>query len=91
MALEAREEIVLARRLLDFGLVLEAVAAESRPNFLCAYLYDLAGDFARFYENCPVLKAEGGARATRLALCELTARVLQQGLGALGISTTDQM
>ncbi len=91
LVLGAREEIVLARRLLDFGLVLETVADEYRPNFLCAYLYDLAGDFARFYENCPVLKAEGGARATRLALCDLTSRVLQQGLDALGIATTEQM
>ena len=89
--LEAREEIVLARRLLDFGLVLETVAGEYRPNFLCAYLYELAGDFARFYENCPVLKAEGAARASRLALCDLASRVLQQGLGALGIETTEQM
>jgi len=91
LTLGAGEEIVLARRLLNFGLVLEAVAEEHRPNFLCAYLYDLAGEFARFYENCPVLKAEGGARATRLALCDLTARVLQQGLDALGIATTEQM
>jgi arginyl-tRNA synthetase len=89
--LAAREEIALARRLLDFGLVLESVAEEYRPNFLCGYLYDLAGDFARFYENCPVLKAEGAARASRLALCGLTAQVLEQGLGALGIATTGQM
>jgi arginyl-tRNA synthetase len=89
--LDAREEIVLARRLLDFGLVLESVAEEYRPNFLCGYLYDLAGDFARFYENCPVLKAGDDSRATRLALCDLTARVLQQGLDALGIATTEQM
>ena len=59
--------------------------------FCARYLYDLAGDFARFYENCPVLKAEGPARATRLALCDLTARVLKQGLDALGIETTEQM
>ena len=91
LSLEAREEIVLARRLLDFDLILEAVADEHRPNFLCAYLYDLAGEFARFYENCPVLKAEGPARATRLALCDLASRVLQQGLDSLGIPTTEQM
>ncbi|MGA2554821.1 MAG: arginine--tRNA ligase [Verrucomicrobiota bacterium] len=91
MVLEAQEEIVLARRLLDFGLVLETVADEYRPNFLCGYLYDLAGDFARFYENCPVLRATGDSRASRLALCDLASRVLQQGLGALGIQTTEQM
>ncbi|MBI3875877.1 MAG: arginine--tRNA ligase [Verrucomicrobia bacterium] len=70
--LTAPEEIALAKRLLNFGLVLEAVAEEYRPNFLCNYLYDLAGLFARFYENCPVLKAEGAERATRLLLCDLT-------------------
>lgn len=85
------EELALARRLLNFGLELEGAAEDYRPNFLCGYLYELAGDFARFYENCPVLKAEGLARATRLALSQLTARVLKQGLDVLGIETTGQM
>ena len=85
------EELALARRLLNFGLELEGAAEDYRPNFLCGYLYELAGDFARFYENCPVLKAEGPARATRLALSQLTARVLKQGLDVLGIETTGQM
>jgi arginyl-tRNA synthetase len=89
--LNAPEEMALARRLLNFGLILEAAAEEYRPNFLCGYLYELAGDFARFYENCPVLKAEPPSRATRLALCDLTARVLKQGLDVLGIETTEQM
>ncbi len=90
-ALNAPEEIALAKQLMNFGLVLEAVAEEYRPNFLCNYLYDLAGLFARFYESCPVLKAEGVERATRLLLCALTGRVLKQGLEALGIETTEQM
>jgi arginyl-tRNA synthetase len=90
-ALQAAEEIALARRLLDFGLVLELVAQDYRPNFLCNYLYELAGHFTRFYEICPVLKAEDPARQTRLALCDLTARVLKQGLEVLGIETTELM
>lgn len=89
--LSAPEELALARHLLNFGLVLDAVAEDYRPNFLCEYLYELAGHFARFYENCPVLKAEGSARPTRLGLCDLTARVLKQGLDVLGIETTEQM
>ena len=87
----APEEAALARHLLNFGLALDGAAEDYRPNFLCAYLYELAGHFARFYENCPVLKAEGAERATRLALCDLTARVLQQGLEVLGIDTVEQM
>jgi arginyl-tRNA synthetase len=91
LALEAPDEIALARHLLNFGLVLEAVADDYRPNFLCAYLHELSGQFARFYESCPVLKAEGAQKATRLALCDLTARVIRQGLEVLGIETTEQM
>src|ERR1051325_5149966 len=87
----APEELALARQLLNFGLVLEAVAEECRPNFLCNYLYELAGLFARFYEACPVLKAAESERASRLVLCDVTARVLKQGLDVLGIETTEQM
>ncbi len=89
--LEAPEELALARHLLNFGLVLEAVAEDYRPNFLCNYLYDLAGRFTSFYENCPVLKSGPEQRASRLRLCELTARVLREGLNALGIQTLEQM
>jgi arginyl-tRNA synthetase len=91
LALAAPEELALARHLLNFGLVLEAVADDYRPNLLCNYLYDLAGRFTAFYENCPVLRAEATQRASRLVLCDLTARVLQQGLEALGIETLEQM
>lgn len=89
--LGASEEIALAKHLLNFGLTLEAVAAEYRPNFLCNYLYDLAGRYTAFYENCPVLKAEAATRASRLALCDLTARVLKQGLDVLGLEVLDAM
>jgi arginyl-tRNA synthetase len=89
--LSAAEELILARHLLNFGFALDAAAEDYRPNFLCGYLHELAGHFARFYENCPVLKGEGTARVTRLALCDLTARVLKQGLEVLGIETTEQM
>jgi arginyl-tRNA synthetase len=89
--LEAPEELALARLLLNFGLTLDAVAEEYRPNFLCNYLYELAGRFTSFYENCPVLKAGDRQRASRLALCDLTARVLAQGLQVLGIEVLEQM
>jgi len=90
--LAAPEELTLARHLLNFGITLEAVADELRPNYLCNYLFELAGKFTSFYENCPVLKADDAAtRDSRLALCALTARVLKQGLETLGIATVEQM
>ncbi len=85
------EELTLAKHLLRFGLVLELVIEESRPNYLCNYLYELAGLFGSFYENCPILKAEGDIRTQRLALCNLTGQVLKTGLETLGLETTDRM
>ena len=90
--LAAAEELTLAKHLLNFGITLEAVAEEYRPNYLCNYLFELAEKFSSFYENCPVLKAEDQAtKNSRLALCDLTARVLKRGLETLGIETVEQM
>ena len=91
ISLGAAEEIALGKHLLNFGLVLEGVVEEYRPNFLCNYLYELAGNFTRFYENCPVLKSDPAQRASRLLLCDLTGRVLKRGLDVLGIETLEQM
>ena len=89
--LEDKEELSLAMHLMNFGHTLEMVAEDHRPNYLCNYLFELAGRFSRFYEACPVIKAEERKRQSRLALCELTARVLQRGLDALGIEVTEAM
>jgi len=92
LPLAAQEELALARHLLNFGYALEGVVADYRPNFLCNYLYELAGRFSQFWENCPVLKAEDPAvRASRAALCDVTSRVLKLGLELLGIDTLERM
>ena len=55
-------------------------------------LYDLAGAFSVFYDNCPVLKApDENLRRSRLMLCDHTALVIRQGLELLGIETIEQM
>jgi len=92
ISLNQPQEFALAKHLLNFGLVLEAAADEYRPNFICTYLFELAGHFTSFYENCPVLKADSAEmRNSRLVLCDLTARVLKQGLEVLGIEVLEQM
>ena len=81
----------LARKLAQFAEAVPAVLDDFRPNLLANYLYELAGTFHGFFEACPVLKAEGAARATRLALCAVTARVLARGLDLLGIEVPERM
>ena len=62
------------------------------PHKLCTYLFDLATDFTSFYEHCPVLKADDEAtRASRLMLCDATARTMEHGLALLGIRAPEQM
>jgi len=89
--LQEPDELALAKQLLNFGFVLEGMVDECRPNYLCNYLFELSGYYAKFYESCPVLKAEEPQRSSRLLLCEVTAKVLQQGLEVLGIETTEKM
>ena len=85
------KERALALELLRFAEALEDVEADYRPNLLTAYLYDLAGCYSTFYDSLPVLKAEGPERSSRLALCDLTGRVLRKGLELLGIGTVEKM
>src|SRR5256714_4366807 len=84
-------EITLAKRLTQFAEIVPQVLNDFRPNILANYLFELANSFHTFYEACPVLKSEEPLRSSRLALCDLTGRVLQRGLDLLGIKVPDKM
>ena len=84
-------EMNLARKLVQFGETVPQVLDDFRPNILANYLFELANTFHGFYEACPVLKAEEPARGTRLALCEMTGRVLEKGLELMGIRVPERM
>jgi arginyl-tRNA synthetase len=86
------QERALALQLLQFDAAVHDTIDKFSPHRLCTYLFDLAQTFTAFYEACPVLK-EGyeTTRDSRLALCDLTARVLQQGLALLGIDSPERM
>jgi len=92
LTLEQPEERALAFELVEFQSALENVVRDYRPNFLTAYLYELANKYSSFFEKCPVLKAsDDDVRANRLFLCDLTARTIAQGLTLLGIQTVERM
>ncbi|QMT30488.1 arginine--tRNA ligase [Alysiella filiformis] len=81
----------LALELLKFEDVVNSVADTCYPHYLATYLYGLATLFSRFYEACPILKAEGDVRDSRLQLANHTAQVLHKGLNLLGIKVLDVM
>jgi len=90
--LEEAAEEELSRHLLRFSDVIELAASDRKPHHLCGYLFETAGLFHRFFENCPVLQAKTQAlQESRLTLTGLTGDVLRDGLNLLGISTLEEM
>ena len=90
--IEHTAERELAMRVLQFDSAFWDTLDKYSPHRLCTYLYDLASSFSSFYEQCSVLKADtDDQRNSRLMLCDLTARVMQAGLGVLGIEAPEQM
>ncbi|MGC4046595.1 MAG: arginine--tRNA ligase [Armatimonas sp.] len=63
------------------------------PATVADWTYNLAKEFASFYEECPVLKDDVPAetRAARLALVEATAQGLKCGLALLGIGAPERV
>ena len=87
--LQHPSEISLSLHLLRFSEILDSVARDLLPNRLADYLYELAEKYNAFYRDCRI---EGTPEeASRLILCEVTARVLKQGLEILGLETVDRM
>ena len=85
-------ERALGLQLLRFAEALADVETDYMPHHLTAYLFDLAKSYSTFFENCPVLKAESDElRASRLLLCDLTARTIENGLSLLGIAVVEKM
>jgi arginyl-tRNA synthetase len=89
-------ERALALLLVGFGEAVESVVATLEPHKLCSYLYDLASAFASFWadkEACPILRDDvpPDVRASRIALTDLTGRVLMQGMSLLGIESPERM
>ena len=85
------QEWALVRELLKFDAVILEVEELLLPNRLCSYLFELSQVFNRFYDQVPVLKAEDSAKASRLALCRLTADTLRLGLDLLGLPVLERM
>ena len=87
------QEKALALKILQLEDVIDAVISECTPNLLCNYLYELASLYMSFYEACPILK-EGidvEVKNSRLALGQIIAKTLKQGLDVLGIEVMDRM
>ena len=88
---ENEAERRLAVAIAGYQDLLEQVAQEGYPHQLCAYLYELAGRFTQFYEQCPILTSDDATKTRRLTLTKQTGDVLANGLTLLGIRVAERM
>lgn len=85
-------ERALALMLVKFEEALSAVHKDYAPNMLVDYLLETAKAYSKFNDSCHVLRAESQSiQSTRLALVTLTGRVLETGLGLLGVGVVPRM
>ena len=91
ISLREETEFALARHLLQFDETLIALESDLMPNRLCQYLFELSQKFNQFYDRCSILQAAESERSSRLALADLTARTIKQGLNLLGIRALERM
>ena len=85
------QELALAQQILGFPSAVDAALESYSPHKLCTYVYDLATTFSAFYEHCRIKGSPEPTYSSRLALADLTARVLERALGLLGIDAPEQM
>ena len=75
-----------------FGPTMEAALANSAPNQICAYIYDLAGCVNKFYHETPILKEEDeNVKAGHIALIGLAKNILETCIDILGFSAPEKM
>lgn len=79
-------EVMLIEQLAQFPATVENAARELKPLHITNALYETARAFNSFYRAAPVLTAEAAVRDFRLQLVEASRRVLESGLGLLGIA-----
>ena len=92
MECENESEKALMRELARFNSVMENVYEELAPHKICAYIYDLANAFNRFYHETSILGTEEEARKhSRIRLLVLTRRVLETCMDLLGFEAPERM
>jgi arginyl-tRNA synthetase len=87
---DPEKEII--RTLYDYPAYVEQAAAEFSPAQIANYTYELAKNYNRFYQECPIMRETDTAkRQLRLAISAFTADVIRRSMKLLGINVPDRM
>ncbi len=85
-------EKALMLEALKYNEVTEAAFNELAPHKICAFIYDLANAFNRFYHETKILSEEDEAKQrSYIALLVLTKRILEACIDMLGFEAPERM
>ena len=79
----------LIKKILEYKGILQEAITEMAPHKLANYLYELAQEFSRFYENCPV--AGSKEEQERAKIVQVYLSTMTHGLKLLGIEVPEEM
>ena len=87
---DAEKSLML--QVVKFNEVIDNVYKETAPHKLCAYIYDLANDFNKFYHETKILTEEDEEKKKGyLALLTLAKQVLETCIDLLGFTAPERM
>jgi len=89
--LSNQEEFELSKTLEGFGNAVKQAMDKYEPSVLTRYVLQVAKDFNKFYNNCPINSAEENLKKARLNLVLATTIVIRNALNLLGIETVEEM
>ena len=85
-------EKALQLELSKFNSVMEMAFEECAPHKICAYIYDLANAFNKFYHETKILATDDmEAQSSWISLLLLTRRVLETCIDMLGFEAPEKM
>ena len=85
-------EKALMMEIAKFNAMMESAYAETAPHKVCAYIYDLANAFNRFYHETKIVSEEDQEKkAGWVALLMLTRDILETCIDVLGFSAPERM
>lgn len=89
--LSTKEEFELAKTLETFHDAVTIAIDKYEPSVITRYVIQVAKDFNKFYNNCPINSAEEDLKQARLSLVEATTIVIRNALKLIGIETVERM
>lgn len=82
-------EVRLMKKIVQYPETLKEALKEKAPHIVCNYLFEIAQEFSRFYEKCKVVGDMKEQQRGRMV--EVYKKIMEHGLGILGIEVPEEM